>query len=126
MRRSAVLCLGLFLLVSTVGCQEPQPKEDVQKPEAQTATMQPDYYASDPAAQVSTGSYGGDSYTAQPAYSASPAGGQTHVVAKGDTLYGLARKYYNDQRRWKDIQQANSDRISDPNVIFVGQELVIP
>ena len=49
-----------------------------------------------------------------------------HTVAKGDTLYGLARRYYSDQRRWKDLYEANRPEISDPNRIRVGQRLVIP
>jgi len=49
-----------------------------------------------------------------------------HVVAKRDTLYGLARTYYGDQRRWKDIYEANRGEISDPNHIRVGQRLLIP
>ena len=36
--------------------------------------------------------------------SASP---RYHTVAKHDTLYGLARLYYNDASRWKDIYEAN-------------------
>jgi 5'-nucleotidase len=54
-----------------------------------------------------------------------PAGGR-HVVAKGETLYSLARLYYNDQRRWRDIYEANRGAIRDPNRLRVGQELMIP
>ncbi|MGB0715006.1 MAG: LysM peptidoglycan-binding domain-containing protein [Phycisphaerae bacterium] len=49
-----------------------------------------------------------------------------HTVSRKDTLYSLARMYYNDASRWKDIYQANQDAISDPNKIFVGQRLLIP
>ena len=51
---------------------------------------------------------------------------QYHTVGKGDTLYALARHYYSDQRRWKEIYEANRGHISDPNRISVGQRLVIP
>ena len=128
MRRSAAACLVPFLLVALVGCEEPQQKEDLQEAEAQTATMEPDYYVSDPAAQVSAGTYQTETHAAEPSYGSGTTGatGRTHLVGKGDTLYSLARQYYNDQRRWKDIYEANSDLIRDPNMIFVGQELVIP
>jgi nucleoid-associated protein YgaU len=53
-------------------------------------------------------------------------GARYHTVGKGDTLYALARRYYSDQRRWKDIYEANRDDISDANKIRVGQRLVIP
>ncbi|MHC4610126.1 MAG: LysM peptidoglycan-binding domain-containing protein [Planctomycetota bacterium] len=129
MRRSAAKFLAAVLLVSMVGCQEPQKEDDVQEPAAQTAMMEPDLYATDPAATVADS--GGDSYTAFPATTAEePAAGATsgavHLVAKGDTLYRLARQYYNDQGRWKDIYEANRGVISNPDRIFIGQELVIP
>lgn len=53
-------------------------------------------------------------------------GQRMHVVAKGDTLFGLARQYYGDQRRWRDIYEANRSTLADPNQIRVGQRLVIP
>ncbi len=49
-----------------------------------------------------------------------------HTVAKKDTLYAIARSYYGDHRRWKDIYEANRSDISDPNKIRVGQRLLIP
>ncbi len=49
-----------------------------------------------------------------------------HTVARHDTLYRLARTYYGDQRRWKDIYEANRATVSDPNRIRVGQRLLIP
>ncbi len=48
-----------------------------------------------------------------------------HTVTKSDTLYKLARTYYHDAARWKDIYKANPE-ISDPNRIFVGQKILIP
>jgi nucleoid-associated protein YgaU len=53
-------------------------------------------------------------------------GGQTHVVQKGDTLFGLARKFYGDEARWKDIWEANRARLSDPDKLSVGMKLIIP
>lgn len=52
--------------------------------------------------------------------------GQYHTVAKKDTLYRLARMYYNDEARWKDIYDANRTEISNPDNIYVGQRLLIP
>ncbi len=51
---------------------------------------------------------------------------QIHVVQARDTLYGLARLYYNDHTKWKKIYEANRDQISDPNLIKAGMKLVIP
>ena len=49
---------------------------------------------------------------------------RTYTVRKGDTLYSIARKFYGDQRRHKDIVKANN--LTDPNKIFPGQVLKIP
>jgi nucleoid-associated protein YgaU len=55
-----------------------------------------------------------------------PIGGQVYTVQKGDTLYKLARRFYNDQSRWRDIWEANRNRIPDPDKIAVGMKLIIP
>ncbi len=52
--------------------------------------------------------------------------GKMHSVQRRDTLYSLARLYYNDQRQWKKIYEANRHQIADPNKIKVGMKLVIP
>jgi len=48
---------------------------------------------------------------------------ETHLVREGESLRGLARKYYGDPERWTDIQRANGIR---GTVIQAGQTLVIP
>ena len=52
--------------------------------------------------------------------------GKMHLVKRKDTLYSLARLYYNDHRQWKKIYEANRDRIANPNMIKVGMNLIIP
>ena len=52
--------------------------------------------------------------------------GQFHIVRARDTLYGIARQYYNDARQWKNIYEANRDQLSNPNMIKVGMKLIIP
>jgi len=49
-----------------------------------------------------------------------------HVVKSGDTLSKIAKQYYDDASRYMDIFNANTDKLSDPNKIQAGQELVIP
>lgn len=53
-------------------------------------------------------------------------GGRTHTVQKGDTLYSLARQYYNDQSKWKRIWEANRDRVPNRDRLAVGTQLTIP
>ena len=49
----------------------------------------------------------------------------TYVVRAGDSLSAIAKKFYGDANRWKEIWEANKDKVPDPNVISVGQELRI-
>lgn len=49
-----------------------------------------------------------------------------YTIKKGDTLIGLARRYYNDERKWKEIWTANRERIPNPNRIMPGLEIVLP
>jgi LysM domain/Tachylectin len=47
-----------------------------------------------------------------------------YVVQKGDTLYGIAKKFYGNGNSWRSIAERNG--ITDPKKLAVGQELVIP
>ncbi len=49
-----------------------------------------------------------------------------HEVVPGDTLSGLAQRYYEDASAWQPIFQANQHIIANPDVIFPGQILRIP
>ena len=50
--------------------------------------------------------------------------GDTHVVQRGETLWGIARSVYGDPTAYTKIAAANG--ISDPNAIVTGQHLIIP
>lgn len=49
-----------------------------------------------------------------------------HDVVSGDTLSGLAKKYYGDASKYNRIFEANRDQLNDPDKIKVGQRLKIP
>ena len=49
-----------------------------------------------------------------------------YTVKKGDTLAGIAQKFYGDRTAWKRIYQANRDQLPNPNALKVGQALKIP
>ncbi|HMQ80342.1 MAG TPA: LysM peptidoglycan-binding domain-containing protein [Ignavibacteria bacterium] len=51
---------------------------------------------------------------------------RTYIVQSGDTLSKIAKEYYGDAGKYMDIFNANTDKLSDPNKIQVGQELIIP
>lgn len=50
----------------------------------------------------------------------------TYTVAAGDCLWNIAAKYLGSGYKWSAIYEANKGVISDPNMIYVGQILVIP
>ncbi len=50
---------------------------------------------------------------------------ESYTVKKGDTLWALAKYYYGDGSKYKLIASANP-QITNPNLIYVGQVLVIP
>jgi nucleoid-associated protein YgaU len=49
-----------------------------------------------------------------------------HVVVSGDTLSGLAKKYYGKSSLYMKIFEANKDQLTNPDLIKVGQKLRIP
>lgn len=54
-------------------------------------------------------------------------GGQrTYTVSPGDNLTAIAQQLYGDGNQWHRIYDANRDKISNPDLIHPGQELVIP
>lgn len=53
--------------------------------------------------------------------------GKHYTVQAGDTLSAIALEFYGDASQYMKIYQANKDLIGDdPDLIKVGQELIIP
>lgn len=76
-----------------------------------------------PAPKADFGNVQSGSATTAPA--AAPAE-QTYTVAKGDTLSKIAKHFYGNANRWKEIFEANRDQLSNPDLIKPGQVLKIP
>jgi hypothetical protein len=51
---------------------------------------------------------------------------RTHLVRKGDTLWGIAREYTSDPYRWKQLYDLNTATVHDPHWIYPGERLVLP
>ena len=52
--------------------------------------------------------------------------GSTYTVKKGDSLSKIAKQFYGDGSKWKQIHAANADKIPNPDLIHPGLELTIP
>lgn len=62
----------------------------------------------------------------QPIGTTSASEHRMHDVVSGDTLSGIAKKYYGDASKYNRIFEANRDQLNDPDKIKVGQRLKIP
>lgn len=49
-----------------------------------------------------------------------------YEVVSGDTLGGIAKKFYGKASKYTTIFEANRDILSDPNKIYPGQKIRIP
>ena len=49
-----------------------------------------------------------------------------HTVEEGESLYGISEQYYGNGKYWKDIQEANKDKIKNENILQAGWKLRIP
>lgn len=136
MRRTAPL-LSISLLISVSGCQWLKPQPDpLQTAEVDYGSLSPDLYVTDAAVTtpyesvpIEQPNYASLAPSRQPVSLTSETvmpTTRTHMVAKGDTLYRLARQYYGNQSRWRDIYDANRQTLSNPNNLRVGQELTLP
>jgi nucleoid-associated protein YgaU len=51
---------------------------------------------------------------------------RTYTVQPGDSLSKISKQFYGDANKYMNIFNANKDKLSDPDKIKVGTELVIP
>ena len=52
--------------------------------------------------------------------------GRVHVVQPGESLGAISTRYYGTPSKWKDIFNANRDRLPDANNLRIGTRLDIP
>ena len=52
--------------------------------------------------------------------------GRTYVVRPGDTLSGIAQRFYGRAADWPSLYEANRSEIRSPGLIYVGQVLSVP
>ncbi len=55
-----------------------------------------------------------------------PDSNTTYTVVSGDSLWKISKKLIGDGKQWTEIYEINKDTISNPSLIYEGQELNIP
>ncbi len=55
-----------------------------------------------------------------------PAGSAFYTIVKGDTLSGIAKKFYGDGNKYNQIFEANRGIIKNADLIYPGQVIRIP
>ena len=51
---------------------------------------------------------------------------RTYTVKKGDTLWKIAKMFYGNGSLYQKIYDANTKKVANPNLIYIGQVFVIP
>jgi LysM repeat protein len=51
---------------------------------------------------------------------------RTYTVRSGDTLSGIAQRFYGHASDWQYLYKINKSTISNPNLIFAGERLTVP
>ena len=51
---------------------------------------------------------------------------KVYQVKRGDTLYGIAERFYGDAQQWRKILRYNKEELRSANALKVGQRLYIP
>jgi nucleoid-associated protein YgaU len=51
---------------------------------------------------------------------------RTYTVQAGDSLSKISKQFYGDANKYMKIFEANKDKLSDPDKVRAGMELVIP
>lgn len=49
-----------------------------------------------------------------------------YTVKKGDSLWKIAKQFYGDGAMYTKIYDANTNIVAKPNLIYIGQQLIIP
>ena len=119
--RVFTLTVVMVMAIGLVGCAE---KREEELPQIDPAELE----AATPTPAMTTPITTAEVETPMPAMAAVPAQAisDSYAMQRGDTLYGLARRYYGDGKLWTRIAEANRDKFRDVTAIPVGTVLVIP
>jgi nucleoid-associated protein YgaU len=106
-----IFAVTIALIMTSCGDKEPEQNKEVQ-PEPKQEVVQIDTIQEEPVIEDEV----------EPVQQ----GPRVFIVQEGEWIYEIARKEYNDMHAWRKIYEANKDKIADPDMIYPGQELVLP
>lgn len=105
-RRSAAIAAGLLMAASAAGQSFPQvggtPARQMEAPKPAPAAPQ---NASDVRMQDDAP--------------------LRYVVKKGDTLWGISKKFLKDAWQWPEVWTTNNTKVANPHLIYPGEELLL-
>lgn len=121
--------IGLILCVLTLmtACSSAKPKEDedVLPPSAEAGTDALPPSSDAPQGVLSTPQGTPDMTPSGSSASTIEGTPEPYTVEKGQTLMKIAYEVYGDAMKWKEIYEANRDKISNPNAIKSGMVLTV-
>jgi len=108
-----ILIISMALLQVFASCGDKEPEQNVSQPEVKNEVVRLDTIEESPIVEE----------VVEEPVSEWP---KQVVVQKGDWIYTIARREYGSIYAWKKIYDANRENISDPNMIYPGQVLLLP
>ena len=105
---------------------QPQPAEAAKEPEVKAAPAEEAAPLPEVKAEVKAEPKADAKAETKKIEPPDPTSGEIYVVQSGDTLGALSKKFYGSVRYVNMLQKANSDIITNANVLKPGMKLIIP
>lgn len=103
----------MAISISFTSCGDKKEEQNVSKPEVKQETVKVDTIEKEPVVEE---------VVPEP----EPIWPKRITVQEGEWIYDIARREYGNIFAWQKIYTANQEKISNPDLIYPGQELILP